>query len=47
VIRILNIAGRFWAYAAPPVQVPIWKGRMYRIFDTVEEAAEFRRECLR
>lgn len=41
--QILEIAGRFWVYSAPPVQVPLPDGKMYRIFDTIEEAVEFRK----
>lgn len=44
-ITIMKIAGRFWVYASPPVQVPFDDGRMYRVFDTIEEAAAFRRSC--
>ena len=36
-IRILHIADKLYVYSAGPVQVPIWKGRMYRVFD-IEDA---------
>ena len=43
-IRILPIAGRFWCLVVGPVQVPLPDGTFFAIFDSVEDAVEFRRQ---